>query len=226
LNADLLATEIERLGTDDDAVDLVRRMRGLNYEPLLWELLRNKSATVRGWTLWAATELLGTRSVPFLRAGLKDRDSDVRDDALARLVQLDPRQALYELPRLRKMLRSRDDYEVAAALWSLAELGDERSVPEIEGIVRSPRVPWLEKPASVALLLIEGRTPEILEAIRGHDHRRMKELAHAAAILRTPDAIAALRQGSDADTDRECRGWCKWFLAWASNRPRRYNSEV
>jgi HEAT repeat protein len=142
----------------------------------------------------------------------------VRDDALAKLLDVAPEQAKDEVERIRRLLRSRDDFEVASALWTLAELRDEEALPAIDKIANAPRVPWLRKPASVSALLVRGQTDEVLEAIARHEHDRMKELAHAAAILGTAEAIEVLRRCSTASIDRECRGWCSWFLEWAASR--------
>jgi hypothetical protein len=218
MNARELAEAIERLQSEDEARDLLSNVLHDDAERLLSEIARDRSPGVRGWALWAATSALGEKAVPILRGRLRDRDPDVRDDALSKLLVVDPAALLSELPRIRKKLNASDAYETASAIWALAELRDRGALEQIRQLAATPPTPWLMKPATVAILLIEGREGEIVTAIRDHDHFRMKELAHGAALVGDPLALKSLREGSEAQTDDECRAWCGWFYDWALRR--------
>jgi hypothetical protein len=218
MNARELAEAVEKLQSDDEARDLLAIVLRDDAERLLSEIARDRSPGVRGWALWAATSALGDKAVPILRGRLRDRDPDVRDDALSKLLVVDPSAVRSELPRIRKKLNASDAYEVASAIWALAELRDRGALERIRQLAATPPTPWLVKPASVAILLIEGREEEVMTAIRDHDHYRMKELAHGAALIGGQSALQSLRQGSEAQTDDECRAWCSWFSDWALRR--------
>jgi HEAT repeat protein len=210
---------VPHLDSEEQSEALLRRVRSADAEALLERLVGDAEPGTRAWALWAAMRLLGDRAVPLLVRALGDSDPDVRDDALAKLVQISPATAVDLLPKVRSKLKAEDDFEVASALWTLAELNDRESLPEIKSIESHPRVAWLAKPAYVASLLIQGKNGDVLNGMREHDHPRMRELAHGAALLGTPEAMDALSDCAEApELDSECRALCRWFLKWRSDR--------
>lgn len=215
------------MGSEEDSRILLADLSGSELQDLLPQLAAHPNSQVRGWAIWAAAEGLGKNGISVLTYALDDADPDVRDDALTKLVQIDKSAARAQLSRVRGKLRSSDDFEVASAMWVLAELRDTDSLPVLEEMSDSPRTPWLAKVASVAALVLSGNAQEIQDRIRRHDHATMRELAHGAILLRNDAGRRVLEEVIESPTmDPTCIAWAKWFLDWgesrsvATNRPR------
>lgn len=215
-----VASKIELLDSDDEAFELLRSIAAAGPEKILPSLLRDPRSIVRLWALWAASEIGGSLGAAVLVSALRDRDSDVRDDALSKLMVVDREAARRELKMIRKKLRADDDFEIASAVWILAELGDVAALGHIDRIARDPPVAWLRKPAAVASMLLRGENGAILDRLRAHDHEMMKELAHGAAIMPSDEGLAVLLECSNLAIDKQCRGWCQWFAEWRLKRAR------
>ena len=178
---------------------------------ILDELSRHRDPDVRGWVAWATPEVLGDGGVYVLVGLTRDRDPEVRDAAIEELVALDAQAAHKLIPSLRRRLRSRDAHESIAAMWTLAQLQDRESLPQIRRIAEADDLdhPWQRMPAEVVTLLLQERGGEILRAIRAHDHERMPWLATGARILATEEARETLLECARSAPDEDCRRACE-----------------
>jgi hypothetical protein len=178
---------------------------------ILDELSRHRDPDVRGWVVWATPEVLGDGGVYVLVGLTRDRDAEVRDAAIEELVALDADAARKLIPSLRRRLRSRDADEPVTAMWTLAQLHDRESLPQVRRIAEAEGRdhPWQRMPAEVVTLLLQDRGDEILGAIRAHDHERMPWLAAGARILATEEARETLRECARSAPDEVCRRACE-----------------
>jgi hypothetical protein len=200
---------------DADAGDVQTMVEDLRADRgravrILDELTRHRSPDVRGWVAWATPQVLGEGGVHVLVGLTRDRDAEVRDAAIEELVALDPGAARKLVPSLRRRLRSREPHEPVTAMWTLAELHDRESLPQVRRIAEAENLdhPWQRLTAGVVVLLLEGRGDEVIGAIRDHDHERMPWLATGARILATDEARDALEECAREAPDEDCRRAC------------------
>jgi HEAT repeat protein len=176
---------------------------------ILDELSRHRSPDVRGWVAWATPQALGEGGVHVLVGLTRDRDAEVRDAAIEELVALDPGAARKLVPSLRRRLRSPEPHEPVTAMWTLAELHDRESLPQVRRIVEGENLdPWQRAAAEIVVMLLEERGDEVVRAIRDHDHERMPWLATGARILATDEARDALEECAREAPDEGCRRAC------------------
>jgi hypothetical protein len=195
-------------------VDNLRAERG-RAARILDELSRHRNADVRGSVVWAAPQVLGDGGVYLLVGLTRDRDPEVRGAAIEELVALDVEAPRKLIPSLRRRLCSRDVHEPVTAMWTLAELHDRDSFPQIRRIAEAKDLehPWQRVPAEVVALLLQERGDEILRGIRAHDHERMPWLASGARVLGTDEARDTLEEGARSAPDEACRRACAVELA-------------
>jgi len=182
---------------------------------VLGDLASSNDANVRMWVVFALRDGAATGGAEILERLGRDRDPDVRTEAITALVKLNPERARRQVPSLIKKLASTDYYEPISAMWALAELGATQAAPAIRTAGdRWDANDWHHKVAAIILALLEGRTDEILERIRAHDHVAMKWLARAAALAATSDAVDALRSaGQNPNLDEECLNYVRRALS-------------
>jgi len=190
---------------------------------LLTELASSPDVDDRMWVAEYATRVLGAGAVEVLDVLSRDRDSDVRIEAMSSLVRIDPSTAHREYPRLVRRLRSKDFWEPVVAMWLLAEVNDAAAIAEIRAVVPSwtGAVAFRARIAEIVIALLSGRDREILMALRDHDHDENAWLAHAARLIGTTDARLALEMCADGAPDASCRGECQRELAAFREKGRR-----
>jgi HEAT repeat protein len=192
------------------ATELLRREA--DPHEVLAQLSKSINVDVRGWVVVAAREVLGANAISLLIAMLDDRDPDIRVMAMSSIEDADPTAIAPFANRLRRRLRSSNPYEVLATSWTLARLGDRDSVH----LVKDYRDgfddwQWQHKAADVVLQYMTN-PDEVIRGVRDHDHERMTWLVYAAALIRTPAAIEALRECSTGAPDPACQGKCAYSV--------------
>lgn len=208
-----LAQELHAAVDDVDYEAVVDRLRGdLAAEEKLGALARSRDVEVRGFVPQAARKILGRNGIPLLMRLLKDRDPDIRGMALDELEQLDPALLVPIVPRLRRQLASKDDYEVLSTAWTLVRLGDVTSIGPLEAFRdRHESWTWQAKAATVLLLALTS-PKEIVERIRAHDHDHMTWLSYAATLIDVPGALDEVRRCAEQGPDKDCRTSCSSAL--------------
>lgn len=194
-------------------VDELRADRGRAVR-VLDELSRNRAPGVRRWVSATAREVLEGGGVYVVLGLTRDRDRSVREAAVGDLVALDVDAARRLVPSLRRRLRSRDRDEAVAALWTLAELRDEGSLPRVRRLAEAggPEDEPLRRVARVASVLLGERPADVLARIRAHEHDLMPELARAARLLGGAEARAVLAEAAASAPDADCRAACEAAL--------------
>jgi hypothetical protein len=203
-------------GDEDDlaaVVDELRVDRGRAVR-VLDELSRHRAPRVRRWVSATARDVLADGGVYVVLGLTRDRDRGVREAAVADLLALDPDAARRLVPALRRRLRSRDPEEAVAALWTLAELEDEASLPRVRRLAEAGGADDepVRRAARVAAVLLGERPADVLERIRAHEHDLMPELARAARLLGGAEARAALAEAAASAPDPDCRTVCEAAL--------------
>ncbi|MGH3023837.1 MAG: HEAT repeat domain-containing protein [Gaiellaceae bacterium] len=192
-----LAAETERL----------RRERG-KAALVLDELSRNKSARVRAWVPGAAADALGAGGVRLMLSLARDRDPAVREAALTALLSVDREAARALGPDLRRRLHSGDEGERVAAIWALAELGDERSLDALRERAESAAGFEERAAARAATLVLTGDESAIVAGLRAGEAEDGVAVAAAARILGSEPALAALRECAESAGDERLRTAC------------------
>lgn len=206
------AREIERLIQQDSvedvntpAFEILRQVAA----PLavLDELAQSKEVDARMWVVFTLDDGVVAGGEDILGRLARDRDPDVRTEAISALVKVNPERARRLVPDLVKRLASTDYYEPISAMWALAELRATEAAPDVRAAAdRWAPSDWHNKEATVILAYLEGRTEQILERIRSHDHVAMPWLTRAAALASTPGATDTLRWAErNEELDEECR---------------------
>jgi hypothetical protein len=185
---------------------------------ILEELAGHPTFAVRSWVPRGARLVLGREGAEIIKSLIRDQDPDVRDAAIEELVELDPREASFLTPSLRKRLASKDLYEPVTAMWMLVRIGDRDSTDLIRKISRNGAYDWHRRSAAVAVMVLEDRDAEIAERIGRHDHDSMPWLSEAAQLLGTPATLAALEESAKAAPDLECRNYCRAALERSHQR--------
>lgn len=227
MNVRDLHERIESVGSEDELAVLLATLRAdPGARDVLAELAASRSVDDRMWVVGYAGAVLGRDASGILDRLSRDRDSDVRMDALTELTRWDRDAALRAYPRIVKSLRSTDFWEPVIALWALATLGDPRAIPEIEAVAAT----WDPRHgdyriAEIVVDLLAGRHERIFAAMDEHDHRAMPWLAEAARIIGTPAAREALERCVTADLDGECLHYCRQELTELRSRDRATGAE-
>ncbi len=173
----------------------------------------------RSWAAYAIRRLSATDNADLADRLARDRNADVRGEALAALIAIAPNRMQSHLPRLRRELRSPDYLAPAHAMWLLAESGDRDALASIERLATDEtRDPWFRKTASVVLLLIRGQVDTVLQLFREHDHDRMPQLARAAYLIGSQASDDVLEECARRAPDTECRDACGEFWIRAQTR--------
>jgi hypothetical protein len=202
LEADEAPTDlISALQTDTEAAERV-----------VIELAGDRRFFVRQWVALEVASLLGERAVPILLRLARDRNEDVRMDAVNELVALEPVAARQLAPALRRRLRSRDIYEPIVAMRALMVLGDAADAAEMRAAAEVSEYPFHGLVAGAYALALEGDDEELARRIEGHDHDAMPWLTVAARHRATPLIREALARCAERAGD-ECANACAETLA-------------
>ena len=167
---------------------------------------------MREWATDVAARVLGKDAAPLLVRVTKDRDPDVRDLGIARLLEVDTKAAEAIVPLLRRRLRGPEFYDAVSAMWALAQLRNRAAIEDIREAGRVGREAGKTFQGIVADVvgdLLDGRENEIVASLEQHDHDRVSALAKAASLIGTPEALAALRSCAESAPDEDCRLACQ-----------------
>ncbi len=213
----LTAKEFERrinqITSEKERTELIQLLRssGERSSKILGALAKNRNPEIRHWVADVAVEVLGAGSVHVLRDLARDRDTDVRIDALNGLVAVDPDEARRMTTTLRKQAASTDFYEAQAAVWALGAVGDKESLDVIRPLTTEPDA--IPRDAAIAVELLLTAPEELCRRIEKHDHELMPWLVKAAELLGTRAARRALEHCVAEAPDEECRHWAGRALA-------------
>jgi HEAT repeat protein len=188
---------------------------------VLDELITHRDVEVRAWATDRAAAVLGEDAVPLLLRATKDRDPDVRDVGIERLLEVDPKAAEAIVPRLRRKLRGPEFYDAVSAMWALAQLRYSNAIDDIREAGRAGRQAgktFQGITADVVADLLEGRDMQLVASLEAHDHDRTSALAVAASLIGTPEALAALHKCAESAPDEDCRLACKERLRKVETR--------
>jgi hypothetical protein len=220
LTVDAIAVRIDAASTED--VEAI--LEELREDPdaglsVLDELSRFQDPMIAAWAGWAAARVAGEKATPLLLELARHPDADVSDSAIDDLLTVDAPAVKRLLPVLRKKLRSADFWEPVAAMWTLAKIGATERLDDIRVVRDSEPVEWPQRTATVVCWLLEGDADEILRRIESHDHDLMGALAHAAAMIGSPEAWRVLEDCAVTAPDEDCRHFCSEALERAASRP-------
>jgi hypothetical protein len=212
------AARLIRLATPEGDSELSRFIEQPDARDLLGRLLRWPEGEVRFWALGKAKQVYSKDEyITALRRAVRDRDEAVRDDAIDRLLDLDP-DHLRPMAKAMALKLGSDlpSLEKVFLLWTLARLRAIEAIPQIEAL-RSSEPEWtkLARVADVVLTYFRRGESAILVAIEEHrDHGRMEELCTVAwHVLKTPSAEAVLQKCATAAPDEDCRGQCSFAIS-------------
>jgi hypothetical protein len=183
------------------------------------ELARHRAVEVRDWAIDAAVQVLGTSATPILMRLAKDRDPDVKSQALLELARIDKHGARQLLPQVRRQLRSTDFWTSIKAMWAIAIIGATDALDD----VRAAGLLWPvdyapHRIADIVGTLLEGRTADLVRQLRDHDHVATPWLANALSIDRSREALEALQECAEHGADEFCRKACAHALQRAEGR--------
>lgn len=193
-----LEAETERLRRDRGRAALV-----------LDELSRHASPVVRAWVPGAAAGALEEGGVRLILSMTRDRDDTVREAAVEALLTLDPESARTIVPDLRRRLHSADAGQRIGAAWTLAELGDRRSLPRLAEQARSAGTPEERSANRAALLVLERDEGAVVSGLSAGDPSATPALARAARLLGTPATLAALEECAASAPAEALRAACR-----------------
>jgi hypothetical protein len=210
VGADAIVSALEA-GPDGEAA-LVRETDRLRREAgkaalVLDELSRHSSPAVRGWVSGAARDLLGSGAARVLLGMSRDKDPRVRDRAIEELVEVSPEAARKVAPDLRRRLQSKDVNEAVTALWTLAALGDQASMPTLRRMAEGDDL--LARAAEIAGMALAGRVDEIEVGLEAEDPDEIEWFAAAARLERSERARVALEECARHASAEEARRACR-----------------
>ena len=216
----LTAAEVAEVAMNGNEEDHARLVEALAADreyarDVLAELITHENVEVREWATDRAAGVLGKDGVPLLLRVTGDRDPDVRDLGIARLLEVDTKAAEAIVPLLLRKLRGPGFYDSVSAMWALAQLRHRAAIEDIREAGRVGREAGKAFQGIVADIvsdLLDGRESEIIASLEQHDHDRVSALAKAASLIGTPEALAALRRCAESVPDEDCRLACKQGL--------------
>lgn len=213
LQPELLASRIRDLQSDMDPIeDYARALsRSPSGKETIGQLLVWQDALVRFWALQVAPRVLDHHDyVDALRKAATDPDEEVRNEAIDRLIELDPKWAIGLSKKLLTKL-GRDALNDVFTLWSIARLRDTTAVARVRAYAAAPATwPAHKKIAEVIAGYLENGPEWALSQIENHsDHDHMEAFATLAwHVLHTDGARKALAVASRQSPDVECRDIC------------------
>ncbi len=212
-NPKLFATCVQDIASEQDRRDLINLLSAdREYAgQVLGELADNQDPEIRHWAAQEAADVLGRDAVPILRRLVRDRDSNVRIDALRGLGQVDPGELVPMIPKLRAETESQDGFDAQAAIWALGALGDPANLDVVRAATRRDRA--RPRNTAIAVELLISDPEQLCQRIESHDHDLMPWLTYAAAMLGTERARLALEHCALNAPDGECRVYATKRLA-------------
>lgn len=217
LTLQALSDRIRRPLSESESDSLVRQIRveSKRDPTLIAKLLNHRDHRVREWMVDKIVDIRGADSAGLLAASYRrERDSDIRAEALRNIVDLDPSVAASLKPLIRRGLRSSEYFEPTDSMWALLQLGDLEAEPEIRRIAET-RNDWQGRVARIVTSGLCGEEETIAQQLQSHDHDATRWLAQAAAILASPRLLGVLEAGVMELPDETCRGICAHWLGWS-----------
>jgi hypothetical protein len=201
-------------GRDGDALRLLEGEPDKAALELLQSIREVKDPELRFFVAWAARSRFGPASADLLADIAKhDPHPDVRSEAMNALLEMSPERASEFWPRLRRQLRSKDEWDAELAGWKLLRLRDPLLSQEIAEILpRWPAKDYIHKSFRVLEWCIDGRVDEIVAHIRGHDHDHMMWLTSTGFYLDCDDIWSAVAWAAENAPDEQCRDDCAHAL--------------
>jgi hypothetical protein len=173
---------------------------------ILARVAESRRGPVRAWAAHLAQKALhrGER-IQFLGALARDSSSDVREAAITGVADASPDAAREFLPQLRKWLAS--DRRREFAIQQVVGLRDDASLPRLRALaVREGVLPYVQRRARLAVLVLEGHGDEVLRMIADHaDHDGRNQLGGIAIALGTAEAAEVLGRAATKSPDEDCR---------------------
>jgi hypothetical protein len=121
-------------------------------------LASHPSDEVRDWVARLLVRVPPDDAVPMLKRLIRDRNPDVRDEALITLTTVDRSAASDLLPEIHRRLKSPDVSEPIRVMWALAAIGDLRSIgPLSTAATRWPPHYAAHRIANVVIALCQRR---------------------------------------------------------------------
>jgi hypothetical protein len=209
----------------ESLVELVRRTGDAATSAA--ELAGSPDSEVRAWLAHALPDLASRQLVPrdsavaiLERMAGHDADSDIRDEAIGSLLQVDPSSAKALVPVLLRRLRSSDYYAPAVAMWTLAEIGSRDAVGEVRAYAeRMGDQVWQGREARIVVALMDKDVDALAAQVESHDHDMMHALCRAATLL-PADRLRTALEKCAVDFDAECAGRCREALTQVSSHDR------
>jgi hypothetical protein len=167
---------------------------------VLDELSRHKSPRVRAWVPGAGAEILDDGATRLILSLTRDRDPAVRDAAVTALLGLGPDVARPLVPDLRRRLHSPAAEQRRTAMWALAEIGDDASLPVIEERSGAAETAAERSAARAAALVLGRDEAAVIAGLREQDDEAAAAFAVAARILGTEATLGALRRAAQTAT--------------------------
>jgi HEAT repeat protein len=201
--AEVVADALEAGPAGEEA--LAGEMEALRGNPgraavVLDELSRHKSPRVRAWVPGAGAEILDDGAARLILSLTRDRDPAVRDAAVTALLGLGPDAARPLVPDLRRRLHSPAAEQRRTAMWALAEIGDDASLPVIEERSGAAETAAERSVARAAALVLGRDEAAVIAGLREQDEEAAAAFAVAARILGTEAALDALRRAAQTAT--------------------------
>jgi HEAT repeat protein len=204
------------LKRSDSQLDQLRKELEADPEAaqtLLADLSAHSDPLVRDWVTWAAPQALGSRAAAILEHLVQDTDSDVRLEAMHRLVLLDPGWARRLAPKYLKMLRGNDLVEQVNAIWRLVQLRDPRALAVLRELAETGSQQGIRNNARIASFVLEGAEDDLITGLTRHQHEVTQLWTKGLAYLGTQRALDALAAYSQEGPDPECRADARRALA-------------
>ncbi len=221
----MIADSIKRIRKLDDGKRILAELKTHpDRAQVIASLAGNRSSAVRSWAGMVSGDVLGEAAVPILQQLAVDGEVSVRNGAIQDLLRLDPEALRPAIPRLRKDLKPNAFVlDQTFAMWTLAKLGDRAALPAVRQLA-APTDKYIgrQRVAQVVAWLLEGNGQTIIDALASHRLGDLwtRDLAKAASILGSPEALAALQRCATQAPDDDCRAVCRRFVDGWHEKPR------
>ena len=205
-----------------DARELLERLPDGVAKACLEAVGRSPDPETRFFAAPAARQRLGAAAVDLIADIAKhDRHEDVRYEAMWELVKIAPGRAREFWAPLRKRLKSGALYDAELAGWGLLRLHDPMLGDLMERASgRFPPHYYIHKSFAILRLCIDGRVPELISRVTGHDHDHMTWLGQAATFVQDVQLWDAVESLATNAPDEECRRICASALRFRRSADR------
>jgi HEAT repeat protein len=219
--SDRLARQIAKaINADKSDFDLRAATKILRGEPKVANVVRvlaaDSNSRVRMTAAHLALEVLGAAEAAGLLHSMlaTETNADVRDAAIESLTALPSFDQLAIAAELRSRLTaSVGQPELMFAIWTLARLRDQESLPLLRELSTNYQWPPGRRAAATAAALIAGEEDDLLGRLVTHDREWRVELSVAAGVMNSIRAKTDLENWARRAPDDACRLLADWALA-------------